>query len=218
MTAAIGMMIGMLQLHQVFAQGDVPIPLEPNPVPTVPEKGVGGPEAVDLDPKLPQAEPTKMGAVVRTDLTIPEIVAGAMDFTTLAGALRAAGLEERLKADGPLTLLAPDNDAFAAMPEGVLPVLMKPENLDLLRKILTYHIIPKKLKAEELVPANYVTSEGEALIVTGRAKGEMAVQGVGFGLTDVMAKNGVIHVVKAVLIPPSVKIEDYVPAKAVVEP
>ncbi len=61
---------------------------------------------------------SKMGVVIRTGLTIPEIVAGAMDFTTLAGALRAAGLEDKLKADGPFTLLAPDNDAFAAMPEG----------------------------------------------------------------------------------------------------
>lgn len=203
--AAIGIMTAMIPLHQAAAQG----------ASTVPDKGTGGPEAVDLKPKLAQAEPTeKMSAAVRTDLTIPEIVAGAMDFTTLSGALRAAGLADRLKADGSYTLIAPDNDAFAALPDGVLTTLMKPENVEALRKILTYHIIPKKLEAGKLVPGDYKTSAGESLTVTGHAEGEVSIQGAGFGITDVMAKNGVIHVVKAVLVPPTVDIGDYMPAKA----
>lgn len=203
--AAIGIMTAMIPLHQAAAQGAL----------TVPDKGTGGPEAVDLKPKLTQADPTeKIGAVVRTDLTIPEIVSGAVDFTTLSGALQAAGLEEKLKAEGPFTLIAPNNDAFAALPKGVLTALMKPENVEALRKVLTYHVIPKKLKADEMVPGDYTTSGGEILTVSGHANDMVSIQESGFGVTDVMAKNGVIHAVDSVLVPPTVNIEDYIPAKA----
>jgi uncharacterized surface protein with fasciclin (FAS1) repeats len=160
---------------------------------------------VDLD---------KTGAGSRADLSIPEIVAGAMEYTTLAAALKTAGLTEQLEADGPFTLFAPNNDAFAALPEGVLTMLMKPANIEILRRILTFHILPKKVTATELKPGKYGSSEGSELTVAGHAEGKLTIQGSGFGITDVMAKNGVIHVVKAVLIPPKIKIEDYKPAKA----
>jgi uncharacterized surface protein with fasciclin (FAS1) repeats len=216
---AIGMMAALTPLHQASAQGEpgAPTPVMPSPAagpdavaPTVPERGAGGPEAVELDPEMTQSKPTgKMGAVPQTDLTIPEIVAGAADFTTLAGALKAAGLNESLKADGPFTLLAPDNEAFAALPEGVLPVLMKPGNVELLRKILTYHVIPKKVTATEMAAGNYISSLGEPITVDGGAEGELTIQEAGFGTTDVMAENGVIHAIGKVLIPPSVNIGEY---------
>ena len=210
--AAIGMAVALIPLQQAAAQDEA---IQP----TVPKKGTGGPEAVELTPELTQAKPAERpGAAVRTDLTIAEIVAGAEEFTTLAGALRATGLADELKEEGPFTLLAPNNAAFAALPPGVLTTLTRPENLDVLKKILRFHIIPAKLKAEDLVPANYATSGGEKLTITGRAKGEMAVQGVGFGTTDVLAENGVVHVVKAVLVPPNVKIADYLPAKTAPAP
>ncbi len=147
-----------------------------------PPTGLGGPKAVDLDPKMAQAGTAEnLGKVQRTDLTIAEIVPGAMDFTTLAGALRAAKLEDQLKLDGPFTLLAPDNEAFAALPQGVLRVLLLPENSDVLRKILTYHIIPQKLTSSEILPGEFVTSQGEPLTVVGRAEGKATIQGAGFG-------------------------------------
>jgi uncharacterized surface protein with fasciclin (FAS1) repeats len=211
--AIVGLMTLAFQSPQAAAQTEADRQNPVSPTPTVPDTGTGGPKAVELDPKIPQAEPTgKMDAVPRTHLTIPEIIEGAMDFTTLAGALRAAGLSDRLKADGPYTLLAPDNDAFAALPEGVFPMLMEPDNVELLRKILTYHVIPRKVTTAELIPGNHESSQGEPLTIVGRAKGEMTIQGAKFGISDVMAKNGVIHSVKTVLIPPTITIEDFSPA------
>jgi uncharacterized surface protein with fasciclin (FAS1) repeats len=215
--AIVGMMASFLPSRHASAQAgtDATNPEPPAPTaPTVPSTGTGGPKPVDLDPKIPQAEPTgKTEEVPGTGLAIPEIVAGAIDYTSLAGALRAAGLSDRLRADGPFTLLAPDNNAFAALPEGVLPMLMKPENVEILRKILTYHIIPRKITIADLTPGTHLSSQGEALTVVGGAEGKLTIQGAGFGRTDVMAKNGVIHNVKAVLIPPTMTIEDFTPGE-----
>lgn len=215
---AIGMTASFLPISLASAQNDADAAEQPAPAPSVPGTGTGGPNAVEMDPKVAQAEPTeKMGEVPQTDLTITEILAGAVDFTTLMGAVRAAGLEDSLKAAGPFTLLAPNNEAFEALPEGVLPMLMEPENVELLRTILTYHVIPKKVAAAELTPGNHVSSQGEPLTVVGGEEGEVTIQGAGFGTSDVAAKNGVIHVVKAVLLPPSVNIEDHVTAEEAAE-
>lgn len=197
--AAIGMMGCLIPIHSARSE------------PTVPEKGVGGPEAVDLGTTQPKSN-GKTETAPRKDLTISEIVSGAVDFTTFATALRSTGLDERLKEDGSITLLAPDNDAFAALPEGVLQLLMKPESRDILTKILTYHIIPKKLASSEIIPGDYKTSQGENLTVVVGTAGKATIQGATFGSSDIVAKNGLIHVVKAVLIPPTINIEDYKPA------
>ncbi len=174
--------------------------------PTVPGVGTGGPQAVALSPGTPQAKPAlDPGQVPPPELSVAEIVAGAEDFTTLMGALRAAGLSDSLKAAGPFTLLAPDNAAFAALPEGLLKTLMMPQNLDALAKILSFHIIPQKLTKTQLLPGSFTTHDREALTVFGGAEGDITIQGARLGRTDVMATNGVVHVIKRVLIPPSVK-------------
>ena len=215
-TLAIGMMAWIHLVQPARSQGSPgPVEFEDSPSspkpPTVPGTGVGGPDAVELG--KPKADSIgEEGAIRRDAVPLAEIVAGAENFTTLAGAIRAAGLEERLKQEGPITVLAPDNNAFTSLPEGVLPLLMKPENQNLLKTILTYHLIPRKVGSSELVPGAYVTVQGEPLSVVGGSEGKMTIQGASFGTTDVKAKNGVLHVVRAVLIPPSISIEDLRPA------
>lgn len=176
--------------------------------PAVPLTGVGGASPVDLNPKIPQAEAVEASAKVpETDLSLADIIAGSEDFTTLTGALKAAGLTDTLKGKGPFTLLAPNNAAFQALPEGVLTMLLKPENRITLRKILAYHVIPSEIMSNELKPGAVDTMEGEPLVFVGKPEGVIVVQGAEFGLTDVNAQNGVIHVVKSVLVPPSIVIE-----------
>lgn len=178
----------------------------PTGAPVAPGETVAQP--VDLNPKIVQAEPLKDDQKVpKTDLTIPEIVAGSEDFTTLMGAIKAAGLDATLRGDGPFTVLAPNNAAFAALPEGVLSMLLKPDNKKLLKKILTYHVLPVKMMAADFVPGDLDTVEGEPITVVGKAKGLVTIQGAKLGITDVNAKNGVIQTIDHVLIPPSVDIE-----------
>lgn len=216
-TFAIGLMAWIHPLETVRSQGS-PGPVEfeqsqgsSTPPPTVPGTGVGGPDAVELG-KTGADSIGKEGAIPRDKVPLADIIAGAEDFTTFAGAIRAAGLEERLKQEGPITVLAPDNNAFASLPEGVLPLLMKPENQNLLKAVLSYHFIPRKVPSSELVPGAFATVQGEVLTVVGGAEGKMTIQGTTFGTTDVEAKNGVLHAIKAVLLPPSITIEGFRPA------
>lgn len=168
----------------------------------------GTAQSVELNPKMIQAKPVKEGEKIpKTDLTIPEIVAGSEDFTTLMGAIKAAGLQATLGGDGPFTVLAPNNAAFAALPEGVLSMLLKPDNRTVLKKILSYHVLPVKMMAADFVPGDLATVEGESITVVGQPKGVVTFQGAKLGITDVNAKNGVIQVIDHVLIPPSVDIE-----------
>jgi uncharacterized surface protein with fasciclin (FAS1) repeats len=200
-------MVAFSPMSVLHAQNAAETPVVPSPPvnPAVPETGVGGANPVDLNPKIPQAEAIKASAEVPdTSLVVADIVAGSENFTTLNGALKAAGLTDALKGKGPFTLLAPDNDAFEALPKGVLTMLLKPENRITLRKILAYHVIPSEFMSNALKPGTVDTVEGEPLVFVGKAEGVVVVQGAEFGQTDVKAQNGVIHVVKSVLIPPSV--------------
>ena len=133
----------------------------------------------------------------------PDIVdtaASAGSFNTLVAAVKAAGLVDTLKGDGPFTVFAPTDEAFAALPEGVVADLLKPENKDKLISILTYHVAAGKLTAEEVVNRrNIETLNGQSAAVD-------IAHGVKIGSasvtkTDIMAANGVIHVIDTVLIP-----------------
>jgi transforming growth factor-beta-induced protein len=122
-------------------------------------------------------------------------------FTTLAAALEAAGLVETLKGEGPFTVFAPTDEAFAKLPAGTVENLLKPENKDLLVKILTYHVVAGKVKAADVVLLT------EAKTVQGfpvEIKAEMDnvyIDGAQVIAADVEASNGVIHVIDSVLIP-----------------
>jgi uncharacterized surface protein with fasciclin (FAS1) repeats len=131
-----------------------------------------------------------------------EVASGNADFSTLVAAVQAAGLVETLQGDGPFTVFAPTNAAFAALPAGVLERLLLPENKDLLVSILTYHVVPGKVLAADVVDGEVATAQGGN--VTLSTMGGVKVNQANVIAADVIASNGVIHVIDAVLLPPGV--------------
>lgn len=122
-------------------------------------------------------------------------------FTTLVAAVQAAGLVETLKGDGPFTVLAPTDDAFAKLPEGTVEMLLKPENKDKLVSILTYHVIPAKAMAADVVKMDKATTvQGQDVMI--KVMGDkVMVNNASVIMTDVKASNGVIHVIDTVIMP-----------------
>lgn len=139
--------------------------------------------------------------------TITEIVAGNDDFSTLLAAVEAADLGATLSGEGPFTVFAPTNDAFAALPEGTLDTLLEPENQDQLAGILTYHVVPAEVMAADVMPGEVTTVNGETFTIA--VDGDVVTITDGAGnvatvtQTDIEASNGVIHVIDTVLLPPS---------------
>lgn len=135
--------------------------------------------------------------------TIVEIAAGNPDFSTLVAAVKAAGLAETLSGKGPFTVLAPTNAAFAKLPKETLESLLKPENKDKLVAILTYHVVPAKAMAADVVKLTEAkTVQGQAIkikVVDGKVKLNDSSTVV---KTDIAASNGVIHVIDTVILPP----------------
>jgi uncharacterized surface protein with fasciclin (FAS1) repeats len=133
---------------------------------------------------------------------IVETAVAAGDFKTLAAALRAAGLVEALKGRGPFTVFAPTDEAFAKLPAGTVEMLLRPENREKLRAVLLYHVVEGKVVAADVMRLNGKdarTLQGGKVKV--RTKGGVMVGGAKVLKTDVMATNGVIHVIDTVLMP-----------------
>jgi uncharacterized surface protein with fasciclin (FAS1) repeats len=141
-------------------------------------------------------------AEVATVGTIVEVAAGNPDFSTLVAAVDAAGLVETLNGEGPFTVFAPTNEAVAALPAGVLDALLLPENKDALVKILTYHVVPGTVMAADVTAGDVATVEGQNITLA--TDGGVTVNGAAVLQADVVASNGVIHVIDAVLLPPDV--------------
>ncbi len=121
-------------------------------------------------------------------------------FTTLATALTAAGLVETLKGEGPFTVFAPTDAAFAALPAGTVDELLKPENKDQLVAILTYHVVPGKVMSADLTEGQKAaTVQGTEVTIT--LDGGAKVNGAMISMPDVEASNGVIHVIDTVIMP-----------------
>jgi uncharacterized surface protein with fasciclin (FAS1) repeats len=135
------------------------------------------------------------------DIVDTAVAAGS--FNTLAAALKAAGLVDALKGDGPFTVFAPTDAAFAKLPAGTLDDLLKPENKDKLKGILLYHVVSGKIMAADIKgEARPTTLEGASLDVKASAGG-VTVNGAKVTGADVAASNGVIHVIDAVVLPPA---------------
>ena len=136
--------------------------------------------------------------------TVGDIVAvasGNESFSTLVAAVGAAGLVETLQGAGPFTVFAPTNDAFSKLPEGTVAELLKPENKDQLVKILTYHVVPGRVKAKDVVKlSNAKTLEGSDVDISVK-DGKVMVNNAEVIKADIPCKNGVIHVIDAVLLP-----------------
>lgn len=149
-----------------------------------------------------------LGSSVRSEhmqtATSKDIVDTAVEagtFKSLATALKAAGLVETLKGRGPFTVFAPNDEAFAKLPPGTLDDLLKPENKSRLTKILTYHVVAGKLMAADVVKLRSVkTLSGDELQIQSM-QGRVMVGGARVIKTDIVASNGVIHVIDTVLLP-----------------
>jgi len=125
----------------------------------------------------------------------------AGNFNTLVAAVKAAGLVDTLKGPGPFTVFAPTDEAFAKLPAGTLEELLKPENKEKLQKILTYHVVAGDVMAKEVVKLHSAkTVEGGSLTIKAGGHGVM-VNNAHVTKADIVASNGVIHVIDTVLLP-----------------
>lgn len=150
------------------------------------------------------------GSAKSKDIVDTAVAAG--NFKTLVKAAQAAGLVEALKGDGPLTVFAPTDEAFAKLPKRTLEDLLKPENRDRLTSILTYHVVPGEILLAAQSPA---TLEGQVLNI--QSSGTFKVNGANVITADIVASNGVIHVIDTVLIPQAKKLTPAQSARAVIE-
>ncbi|AXB33386.1 fasciclin domain-containing protein [Vibrio campbellii] len=132
---------------------------------------------------------------------IVDVAAANGSFNTLVAAVKAAGLVDTLKGEGPFTVFAPTDEAFAKLPDGTVEMLIMPENKDKLVAILTYHVVPGKVMAADVVKMNKATTvQGQDVMI--KTMGDkVMVNNATVIATDVKAKNGVIHVIDTVIIP-----------------
>ena len=149
-------------------------------------------------PAITVAAPEKKAAASKE--TIVGIAAGNKDFSTLVAAVKAAGLVDTLNGDGPFTVFAPTNEAFAKLPKGTVEDLLKPENKAKLTAVLTYHVVPAKVMAADVKTGKVKTVQGGELDVK-VADGKVTVDGAKVVKTDIVGKNGVIHVIDTVVLP-----------------
>src|ERR1019366_512640 len=145
-----------------------------------------------------------LGAFARAEAKSMDIVDTAVSmgsFKTLAAALHAAGLLDTLKGNGPFTVFAPTDEAFAKLPAGTLADLLKPENKEKLVAILTYHVVPGNVLAAQVVKMNSAqTVNGQSLAIS-VSGGGVKVNNAKVIKTDILCSNGVIHVIDSVLLP-----------------
>jgi uncharacterized surface protein with fasciclin (FAS1) repeats len=139
----------------------------------------------------------KMMPIAKNDIV--ETAAKAGSFKTLLAAAKAAGLVETLKGDGPYTVFAPNDDAFARLPEGTVASLLKDKAK--LAAILKYHVVPGRITAKQVVTSQWLaTAEGQSLFVRATGEGVM-IDGASIIKTDIKASNGIIHVIDKVVLP-----------------
>ena len=151
------------------------------------------------DATTPAASETTAAEAVEVG-DIVAVASANPDFSTLVAAVSAAGLVETLQGAGPFTVFAPTNEAFAALPAGLVDKLLLPENKDVLVQILTYHVVAGKVMAADVTAGDVASVEGSNITIT--VDGGVKLNGSSNVVaTDVAASNGVIHVIDAVLLP-----------------
>jgi uncharacterized surface protein with fasciclin (FAS1) repeats len=136
---------------------------------------------------------------------IVDTAVGAGSFKTLVAALKAADLVDTLKGEGPFTVMAPTDEAFAKLPEGTVESLLKPENKEKLIAILKYHVIPGKALAADVIKLDgkdVKTVEGSMARIAVK-DGSVTINGAKVIKADIETTNGVIHVIDAVILPPA---------------
>ncbi|UTW55493.1 fasciclin domain-containing protein [Kordiimonas sp. SCSIO 12610] len=133
---------------------------------------------------------------------IVDTAVSAGSFNTLVAAVKAAGLVDTLKSDGPFTVFAPTDAAFAKLPAGTVESLLKPENKDKLIAVLTYHVVPGKVMSGDLIGKKLeaATAQGQKVAIDATGGG-VKVDGANVVTADIATSNGVIHVIDSVILP-----------------
>jgi len=145
-----------------------------------------------------EAETTMMEST-----TIVDIAVGNEDFSTLVTAVVEAELAETLASEGPFTVFAPLNSAFAALPEGIVDTLLMPDNRELLQSVLTYHVLAGDVRASALQRGLSVATLQGSEVRFEMNGGNWYINGAQIVATDIVADNGVIHVIDSVILPPA---------------
>ena len=143
------------------------------------------------------------GPVQAQDEDIVDVAIGAGTFNTLVAAVQAADLVDALKGEGPFTVFAPTDEAFAALPEGTVESLLLPENKELLISILLYHVVSGSVLAADVVGLDSATTLNGASIDISVSDSGVMINNANVVQADVVASNGVIHIIDAVLLPPT---------------
>lgn len=133
--------------------------------------------------------------------TVVDIAVGSADHSTLVTAVTTAGLVETLSGAGPFTVFAPTNAAFAALPAGTVETLLKPESKADLTGILTYHVVAGSLKAADLTDGQKLKTVNGAELTVSVKDGKVMIDGANVTAADLVAGNGVVHVLDAVVLP-----------------
>lgn len=178
-----------------------PLPPSTSPVPPAPVPGTVPPLPGTEIPAAPPTTSPDAGAETESQ-DIIGVVESNSSFTMLAKALKAAGLEDTLKGDGPFTVLAPSDAAFAKLPQDAVQDLLKPENKEVLVKILTYHVIPDRVLSTDLKSGEVRSVEGGPISVKVDPASGVQVNDATVVQPDVRASNGIIHVIDNVILPP----------------
>ena len=142
---------------------------------------------------------------VTAEMDIVDTAVAADQFETLAAALDAAGLVETLKGPGPFTVFAPTDEAFASLPAGTVENLLKPENKEQLIEVLTYHVVPGKVAAAEVVKLEEAKTVNGDMLEIDAESGGVKINDANVEATDIAASNGLVHVIDKVLLPPASK-------------
>jgi uncharacterized surface protein with fasciclin (FAS1) repeats len=142
---------------------------------------------------------TLSGRAADKDIVDTAVAAG--NFKTLAAALQAAGLVETLKGDGPFTVFAPTDEAFAKLPAGTVENLLKPENREKLIAVLTYHVVAGKVTAAQVTKLKTARTVQGSEVTIMTSGGKVKVDNANVVKTDIAASNGVIHVIDTVIMP-----------------
>ena len=132
---------------------------------------------------------------------IVDVAASKDQFSTLVAAIQAAGLVDTLKSDGPFTVFAPTNDAFAALPEGTVENLLKPENKKQLIAVLTYHVVPGKVMSGDIAGKTAAVKTVQGSEISIDATAGVKVDNASVTAADIVTSNGVIHVIDMVVLP-----------------
>ena len=132
---------------------------------------------------------------------IVDVAASNGSFNTLVAAVKAGGLVDTLKGDGPFTVFAPTDEAFAKLPAGTLEMLLKPENKDKLVAILTYHVVSGKVMSKDVVKVDSASTIQGQMVMVKVVDGNVMINKAKVIMADVKASNGVIHVIDTVLMP-----------------